>query len=113
MKPTTLLMCFLAIIGLMALPGCQGYRDTVRGMNHSLGAIEPRDLDQADAYQQQLPAHLHLDPQQIKVEPGSGVTHVTLTGIDSDFDRHRISTELARLNSLNPQLNPLVWSYDD
>jgi len=91
--------------------GCQGYRDTVRGMGHSMGAIEPRDIQQADAYRQALPGHLGLSADQVVVEPGSGETNVTISGVGSDSEQQRISSALESLNAQNPQLNPLKWSF--
>lgn len=108
MKKTILLMC---VVTSLALVGCEGYRDAVRDMGSSMGAIQIRDIQQADAYRKALPEHLGLTPKQVLVEAGSGVTYVTIRGVASDAERQRIATELATLNSKNPQLNPLKWNF--
>ncbi|KAF0178880.1 MAG: hypothetical protein FD161_1639 [Limisphaerales bacterium] len=93
------------------LVGCESYRDTVRGIGSGVGAIQTRDIQQADAYRKALPGHLGLPSQQVRVEPGSGVTHVTVSGVASETERQRIATDLATLNSKNPQLSPLKWRF--
>jgi hypothetical protein len=104
-------LIFTMSLAAAMMIGCEGYRNTIRGMNHSLGAIDPRDLQQADAYQQALPQYLKLPPNQVKVEPGSGITNVTIKGVKSDSERNRISAALQDLNTKNPQLNPLKWDF--
>ncbi len=95
----------------LVLVGCESYRDTVRGVGSGMGAIQTRDIQQADAYRKALPGHLGLAPQQIRVEPGSGVTHVTISGVAAETERQRIATDLETLNSKNPQLSPLKWRF--
>jgi hypothetical protein len=99
------------VLASSVLVGCESYRDTMHGLGSGMGAIQTRDIQQADAYRQALPGHLGLPPQQIRVEPGSGVTQVTISGITADAERQRIGTELATLNSKNPQLSPLKWRF--
>jgi len=101
-----LLICTLASFALL---GCESHRDTMRGIGSGMGAIQTRDIQQADAYRKALPGHLGLLPQQIRVEPGSGVTHITISGVVAE--RQRIATELAALNSKNPQLSPVKWRF--
>ena len=105
---TKLLTCALASLVLV---GCESYRNSVRNVGTSMGAIQIRDIRQADAYRKALPGHLGLPSQQVRVEPGSGVTHVTISGVAAETERQRIATELATLNSKNPQLSPLKWRF--
>jgi tRNA pseudouridine-54 N-methylase len=105
---TKLLACSVAFLILV---GCDGYRNSVRSVGSSMGAIQTRDIQQADAYRKALPGHLGLSSQQVRVEPGSGVTHVTITRVVTETERHRIATELTTLNTKNPQLSPLKWRF--
>jgi hypothetical protein len=105
---TKLLTCALAYLILV---GCDNYRDSVRSVSSSMGAIQIGDIHQAQAYRKALPGQLGLPPQQVRVEPGSGVTHVTISGVAGDTERQRIAVELAALNTKNPQLNPLKWTF--
>ena len=108
MKLTTkTLLCALGIL----LAGCKSYRESVRDVSHGVGAITIRDIHEADTYRKVLPDHLGISAEQVRVEPGSGVTHVTILGITSDTERQRIAGELATLSSKNPQLNPLKWTF--
>ena len=81
--------------------GCESYRDTVRGIGSSLGAIQIRDIKQADVYRQTLPGYLKLAPEQVHVEAGSGVSDVTITGVSSDDERQKITATVADLNAQN------------
>jgi outer membrane murein-binding lipoprotein Lpp len=109
MKPTLLLTCVLTALLLV---GCESYRESVRSLGSSMGAIQTRDIQQADAYRKSLPGHLGLASKQVRVEPGSGITHVTISGVTDEVQRQRIATELATLNSKNPQLSPLKWRFE-
>jgi hypothetical protein len=101
-------VCFLAAV---CVTGCESYRETVRSAGHGLGAIEPRDIQQADAYRKALPGHLGLAPEQINVTAGSGITEVRISGVTADSDRQRITSAISSLNSQNPQLNPLHLTF--
>jgi len=73
----------------------------VRGIGSSLGAIQIRDIKQADVYRQTLPGYLKLAPEQVHVEAGSGVSDVTITGVSSDDERQKITATVADLNAQN------------
>ena len=98
MKFTRLLILISASV---ALVGCESYRETVRGLGSSLGAIQIRDIRQADVYRQTLPGYLKLAPEQVRVEPSSGVSDVTITGVSTDAERQRITAAVADLNTQN------------
>ena len=109
MNTTTKFLTFA--LASSVLVGCESYRDTMRGLGSGMGAIQTRDIQQADAYRKTLPGHLGLSPRQIRVEAGSGATQVTISGVGAEAERQRIATELATLNSKNPQLSPLKWRF--
>jgi hypothetical protein len=46
-KTNIVLIC---LVTSLAWVGCEGYRDAVRGMGSDMGAIQTRDIQQADAY---------------------------------------------------------------
>jgi hypothetical protein len=91
--------------------GCASYNETMRNTGHSLGAIQTRDIQQANAYRKMLASHLGLSDGQVRVSPGSGVTNVSVSGITTPGERERITAAIASLNSQNPQLNPLRLSF--
>jgi len=100
------------VIGALTFVGCESYRDTVRGLGHTFGAITTKDAYDADSYRKVLPGHLGLPPQQVRVEAGAGVTHVTILGVKSESERQRIASELSTLNAKNPKMNPLKWTFE-
>ena len=100
-------ICLISVCCAVGLIGCTSYRETVRDAGHSLGTIEPRDIREADAYRKVLPSHLGLAPDQVNIAAGSGITEVTISGVTADAERQRIASAISRLNSQNPQLNPL------
>jgi len=105
---------FTLLVAVALLPvfgGCEGYSQAVRDAGHSLGTISPRDLHQADAYRQVLPEQLKLPANQIEVQPGSGITEVTISGVSAGADQDRIASKLRSLNEQNPQMNPLKWTF--
>ena len=59
------------VIGAHTFVGCESYRDTVRGVGHTFGAITTKDAYDADSYRKVLPGHLGLPPQQVGVEAGA------------------------------------------
>lgn len=79
----------------------------MRGVGHAVGGIQTKDVQQADAYRKALPGHFGLLPHQVHVEPGSGVTKVTIFGVNAEAERKRITDAVDSLNKQNPQLNPL------
>lgn len=105
---TKLLACAVAFLVLV---GCDSYRNSVRSVGSGMGAIQTRDIQQADAYRKALPGHLGLSSQQVRVDAGPGVTHVTIAGVAAETERQRIATELTTLNTKNPQLSPLKWRF--
>jgi len=87
------LMIFLACLAIL---GCE---------------VTKKDIQQADNYRMGLAAHLGLAPEQINVTAGSGVTHVTISGVQLASERERIAADLTTLNKNNPKLYPLSWSF--
>jgi hypothetical protein len=58
-----------------------------------------------------LAAHLGLAQEQVHIEPGYGVTYVTILGVSGKEDRQRIAIDLATLNRNNSKINPLRWTF--
>lgn len=93
---------FLLVVSAFSLLcGCESYRDTVRGVGSSLGAIQIRDIQQANVYRQTLPGYLKLAPEQVHVEAGSGISDVTVTGVSSDIEKQRLTAAVTDLNAQN------------
>jgi predicted component of type VI protein secretion system len=88
-----LLMVFLASLALL---GCEATK---------------KDIKQADNYRMELAAHLGLAPEQVNVTAGSGVTYVTISGVQLASERERIAADLTTLNKNNPKLDPLKWTF--
>src|SRR5436309_2351909 len=107
MKRNLLLSIWLSWIVL----GCTSYNQTMRDVGHSLGAIETRDIQEANEYRKVLASHLGLSDGQVRVAPGTGVTNVAISGISSPAEKERITTAIASLNAKNPQLNPLKLNF--
>lgn len=93
------------------LIGCESYRNTVRNVGSSMGAIQTRDIQQANAYRETLPSQLGLQPHQIRVEAGSGVTHVIISGVTAETERQRIVKQLEAIKNTNPQMGSLQWKF--
>ncbi|MEI6350917.1 MAG: hypothetical protein WCP06_07410 [Verrucomicrobiota bacterium] len=81
------------------------------GEGPGMSAPQVSQAEQTDAFRKALSNHLKLRPEQIRVEAGSGATHVIFFGVGADSERQRIARELEILNSQNPRLNPLKWTF--
>ncbi len=71
----------LLLTSLVGLTGCTAYRDTVREFSRSLGAIQIRDIDEANYIRANLPPRLNMDAKSIRVSPGSHVSEVIVYGV--------------------------------
>ena len=80
----------------LLLDGCESYRKPVRSIGHDTGALAVRDVRQAGAYRRARLGHLGLSPERVRVEPGSGVTSVSIQGIISDAERQSKTAAIAR-----------------
>jgi len=92
---------------------CEKSQDSVRRLGSGVGIIQIRDIREAQTYRKVLPGHLGLTPPRVRVDPGAGVTHVKIIGVQSSDEQARINQELRQLNAKNPQLNPLQWRFTD
>jgi hypothetical protein len=57
--------------------------------------------------QAELPSYLGLSDRRIRVEPGSGVSHVTIYGVSDAEGRQALIAKLHDLEVSNPKLNPI------
>jgi hypothetical protein len=98
--PTKLVSASVALL----LVGCESYRDSVRSAGTSLGAIQTRDLRQADAYRKVLPAYLALPSKRIQIEPGAGATKIIIQAEASGTKQSMIDkiVTFAQTNYLGP-----------
>ncbi|HWI57393.1 MAG TPA: hypothetical protein VNZ22_09215, partial [Bacillota bacterium] len=99
----TLLICTLAAGALM---GCSGLQDRTYVITQRTGDLQPQDVEHAEAYRKILPQELWLAPQQIRVQPGPGFTHVFVSGVNDDALRAGVLSDAAILNAHNP-FNPI------
>ena len=83
----------------------------MENFGHHLGMITTPDIQSANAYEKVLPNHLGLSPRQVRVEPGSGVVYVTISGVKDDSDKQVIAKKLEVLNAKNPQLSQMKWEF--
>ena len=95
----------------LTLVGCASYQNTMSSFGHGIGLIDTGDVQSADAYKKVLPNHLGLLPKQVDVQPASGVVLVTIYGVADESERQIIAAKLATLNTKNPQLSPMKWSF--
>jgi len=70
-----------------------------------------KDIKEANNYRMELAAHLGLAQEQVNVTAGSGVTYVTISGVQLASERERIAADLTTLNKNNPKLDPLRWTF--
>ena len=103
-----ILCCF----ALVFLAGCESYQGTVRGLGHSVGGIDIKDIQQADSLRNGLPAYLGLLAGKIQVESGSGVIHVTIFGVNVQSDRQVIDDKIQKLQAENPKLEPIKLKFE-
>jgi hypothetical protein len=83
--------------------GCQ----SGGGMGHALGAIEASDIRQANYMRDQLPNYLGLPDSRIQVESGSGVVHVTISGVSDTPGRQTLISKLHDFEVSNPKSDPI------
>jgi hypothetical protein len=86
----------MMILASLALVGC---------------AANPKDIKQANNYRLGLAGHLGLAQEQVNVTAGSGVTYVTISGVQLAAERERIAADLTTLNKNNPKLDQLSWTF--
>ena len=86
----------MIILASLALVGCE---------------VTKKDTKQADNYRMGLASHLGIAPEQINVTAGSGVTYLTISGVELASERERIAADLRTLNKNNPKLDPLKWTF--
>ncbi len=91
--------------------GCESYRETMHGISHGLGGIEISDIQQQNSLRQTLPNYLGLPENKIQIEAGSGVTHVTISGVNAD-DKQSITNKIQNLQIQNPNMNPIRLHFD-
>jgi len=84
----------------------------VRGIGHATGAIEISDIRQANQLQDELPAYLNLPASRVRVEAGSGVTHVAIYGVASAADQQTITNKIQDLQKQNPKMNPIKLRFE-
>ncbi len=97
------------------LLGCQSDQGG-SGFAHSLGAIEAGDIKQANYLQNELPRYLGLPENRVRVEPGSGVSHVEIDGVPDTAGRDALIAKLHDLEVSEPKLNhikQLIYPGDD
>jgi hypothetical protein len=97
----------LIAAGLLIPSGCAGYRQGMRNAAHSVGAILPQDVEQAEACSILLPPLLELPEEDVRVRAGSGVTHVTIRNVEEPAERQRIEKHINSLNHTNFPMRPL------
>jgi len=103
------------IIASFILLGCQSNQGG-GSFAHALGAIEASDIKQANYLQDELPRYLGMLDNRIRVEPGSGVSHVDVYGVPDTAGREALIAKLHDLEVSNPKLNPiklLIFPGDD
>jgi len=86
----------MILLASLALLGCE---------------VAKKDIKDADNYRMGLAAHLGLAQEQVSVTAGSGVTHVTISGVQLASERERIAEDLKTLNKNNPKFDPLSWTF--
>jgi hypothetical protein len=104
-----LLTCTFAL----ALVGCESYQDTMRSLNSSMGAIQIRDIQQANSLREMLPGYLGLSDDSIRVEAGSGVVHVTILEVGASSNRQDITAKIQVLQAKNPKMEPIKLNFVD
>jgi hypothetical protein len=93
--------------------GCENYRNAVRSLNSSMGAIQIRDIQQANSLREMLPGYLGLSDDNIRVEAGSGVVHVTILGVGASSSRQAITGKIQVLQAQNPKMEPMKVNFVD
>jgi len=73
-------LVFTINISTIFLVGCTAYKNTVRGIFRSIGAITKQDLQEANMFVKIFPAYLNIDKRFVSVEPGTTVTHLIIKG---------------------------------
>ena len=102
-------------LAVFALAGCASNQQG-GSLGHSLGAIETSDIKQANQLRDLLPGYLGYPSASIRVEAGSGVTHVTVYTKNDSTAKQALIAKLQDLEKQNASFNPiklLVMPEDD
>jgi hypothetical protein len=105
----------ILVFASFILLGCQSDQGG-SSIGHALGAIEIGDIKQANYLQDELPRYLGLPENKIRVEPGSGVSHVEIDGVPDTVGREALIAKLHDLEVSDPKLNPIklrIYPGDD
>jgi len=100
-------------LAALFLMGCEGYKETMRGLGGNAGAIQARDVQCAASLRNELPRYLGLLSKSIRVEPGSGVVHVTISGVIDPRERGAIGSKLNDLQAKNPYMDAIKLMFGD
>lgn len=80
-------------IALISLAGCTAYRNFVRESARKMGAIQIRDIWEANSIRDELPTYLDLAADQVRVSPDAKDTDVAIIEVadeQKDEIRRRI-----------------------
>ncbi len=107
-----LLICFL-MVGLFQ--GCSTYRDTVRNTGTALGAIQTRDIHQAD-YLREWFSQAPEIKGRYSVEPGSGIVTVKFlddlpAGRGEVFKERMIQLKQQMREQFKHKINTLIFIF--
>jgi len=102
----TTITLLVTVTASLIFVGCESHRETVPCIASGPGAIQTRDIMVANIYRAALPEYLKLSPDQVRVDAGSGVADITITGVHSNAERQRIQTVVESLNVQNPKCDP-------
>jgi len=103
----TLTKSLICSFAALAFAGCASNQQGGSSLGHTLGAIEISDIQQANGLRNELPNCLGLPSDNIQVEPGSGVTHVTVRTKNDPSAKKTIIAKLQDFEKQNANLNPI------
>lgn len=109
MKLKNLIIIFL---GFISISGCLNYRTAVREFGRTLGAIQIRDIQEADFVNINLPQYLGLNNKDILVKPYSKTTLVKIDKVDTIDDRLKIKYKISSfIFNTNPKIKPIELTF--
>ncbi len=103
----TTIRLLIIVTASLIFVGCESHREAAPCIGSGYEAIQTRDIMQANIYRAALPELLKLSPDQVRVDAGSGVADVTITGVHSNAERQKIQTAIDSLNAQNPKCDPV------
>jgi hypothetical protein len=101
-----LLRWVAGLLACFAWTGCQSPQPCAYTVNLRANGVGPSDVAQAEAYRRILPTLLWVEPRQIRIEAGPGITYIVVSHVVAPEDLQALIADTQQFNEEHP-LSPV------